>query len=538
MRLSSSAISGGFRFPYRLRQSVSGIAIVIPCSVDETSIFALANSSLPENLVDLEQVIQANQPWGTGIEQRVSVAIDRHISYHASGRRTSHSVFASVMSHRYLLCFVFALFSATQGWTQEKESGSADVELNKELEGILKPLFNSIAQAKVSRATVEMLADSILSGKIVQSETSTFQIASKRPDKFTIYLKQPEQRTRLYCDGKTVVSAMSPDAYFRIPNRISIQDAVTNLPIPMGPYPEPLLALTMAGVDPAISLVAGMKSIDLVDRKPFRSTVPAVHIRGEQADGVAWDLWATDEASPQPLRFLIDMTPMLISSDQVHVPKGFSYQVRYDFLTWRMSGDVDDGLFSFTPAKHAKEYKSLSDYFESVAGGVGEQVLLGKTSPSFTTQTIDGKDFDSKSLIGRVVVLDFWASWCAPCLAAMPVVQSVTDGFADQGVVFVAVNTGEDREKVKEFLDERKLKLNVLLDPEGKIADGFHIYAIPQTLVIGKTGIIESVHVGFDSDEDLKEKLTDELEVLVIGGKIASATTPASDQQVPKKTSE
>ncbi|QDT03550.1 Thiol-disulfide oxidoreductase ResA [Rubripirellula lacrimiformis] len=404
--------------------------------------------------------------------------------------------------------------------------GLTEVSLSGDLKSVLQPLFESISKADVSRATVEMLADSVLNGETVNSETSTFQIASRVPNQFTVYLKQPEQRTRVYCDGESFIAAMAPDAYFRMPEVISIQDAITNLPIPMGPYPEPLLSLTMAGADPTISLVAGMKSLDLIDRNPFRGKVPAVHVRGEQSDGVTWELWVTDEESPRPLRMLIDMTPMLIASDQVHVPDGFSYQVRYDFLTWRMSGDVDAALFAFTPADDATQYESLDDYFQSIAGATKEHPLLGQTAPRFLAITSEGKNFNSQSLKGRVIVLDFWATWCTPCVAAMPVIKKVTDRFADQGVVMVAVNTGQEREEVIEFLKEQKLKLNVVLDPEGKIADGFVVDAIPQTILIGKDGIIEAVHVGFDGDADLETRLTDELEVLSIGGKLGSATNP------------
>lgn len=304
---------------------------------------------------------------------------------------------------------------------------------------------------------------------------------------------------------------------------IGIQEAVTNLPVPMGPYPEPLLSLTMAGADPSITMVAGMKSIDLVDRKPFRGKLPAVHIVGVQSDGVQWDLWVTDEKLPRPLRMLIDMTPMLVASDQVHVPDGFSFQIRYDFLTWRMTGDVDESLFAFEPAKDAAEYKSLDDYFQSIAGVVGDHPLLGKPIPQFVSESTSGKKIDSKSFDGHVVILDFWASWCAPCLAAMPVIKKVADEFADRGVLFMAVNTGEELEDINAFLKERELQLEVLLDSDGKIADSFAVDAIPQTIVIGKNGVIESVHVGFDGEEPLKKRLTDELEVLIIGGQIGSA---------------
>lgn len=453
-----------------------------------------------------------------------------------------HRFFAALIFASVLGCFCWTDTVASQAHAQEatakvssnggplaatSDDGTAEVELNKELQSILEPLFGALADANVSRATVEMLADSVMNGQVVQSETSTFQIASSQPNKFTVYLKQPEQRTRLYCDGKKFVAAMAPDAFFELPEVISIQKAVTDLPVPMGPYPEPLLALTMAGANPAISFVAGMKSINLIDQKPFRDKVPASHVRGVQADGVIWDLWVTDEASPKPLRLLIDMTPMLIASDQVHVPEGFSYQVRYDFLTWRVKGDVDSSLFVFSPAKDAVKYKSLDDYFASLAGVNDEHPLLGSEMPAFQGVTVDGKPFDSRILKDRVVVLDFWATWCSPCLSAMPIIQNVVKDFKKQKVLLIAINTGEEGQKVAEFLKQQNLDLNVLLDPDGKIADGFVVDAIPQTILIGKDGTIEAVHVGFDGDKDLKETLSDELEVLTVGGKIASATKSA-----------
>ena len=167
--------------------------------------------------------------------------------------------------------------------------------------------------------------------------------------------------------------------------------------------------------------------------------------------------------SRKPLRFLVDLTPMLMASDQLQVPAGYSYQVRFDFLSWRVTGEVDENLFTYTPSKDAKEYKSLEDYYESVAGVVGEHPLLGKPAPEFVTETLDGKKFSSKDFAGKVVVLDFWATWCCACVAAMPILKEVTDQFADEGVVFLAINTGEEKKEIEDFLKAQKLDVNVAL---------------------------------------------------------------------------
>ncbi len=192
-----------------------------------------------------------------------------------------------------------------------------------------------------------------------------------------------------------------------------------------------------------------MKSIEVVDRDDFRGNVKAIHLRGVQADAVTWDLWIQAGDQPKPLRLLVDLTPMLIASGQLQVPESFSYQVRFDFLSWRVTGEVNQDLFVYQPSKDAKEYESLEDYYESVAGVVGEHPLLGKPAPQFKTKTLAGEDFESKSLADKVVVLDFWATWCTPCLAALPILQEVTDEFAEKDVVLLALNTGEEKEKIE-----------------------------------------------------------------------------------------
>lgn len=324
--------------------------------------------------------------------------------------------------------------------------------------------------------------------------------------------------------------ALAPDAYFRVPEPLSTQEAVTSMPVPMGPYPEPVLALTLAGVDPAISLIAGMKSIEVADREDFRGKIPAVHLRGVQADEVTWDFWISSGSAPKPLRLLVDLTPMLMASDQLQFPAGFSYQVRFDFLSWRVTGEVDDSLFVYTPPKDAKEYESLEDYYEAIAGVVEEHPLLGQPAPPLKTETLAGKKIVLKKLAGKVVVLDFWATWCTPCVAAIPALKEVCDEFADKDVVLLALNTGEGKDEIAEFLKEHELDVEVLLDPDGKIADAFQADAIPLTMVIGKTSEVESVHVGFPGAQSLQQRLKDELEVLTLGGRIGSISSEAEQQ--------
>ena len=360
--------------------------------------------------------------------------------------------------------------AAIQDPKHEQDSADDQFELSADVAEILSPLFVSIKEAVATRATVEMLSDALINGATVESFKGTYQIASKGTDRFTVYLKEPNQRTRIYNDGESLVVALAPDAFFRLAAPIASQAAVFGMPVPMGPYPEPLMALTLAGVDPAQSLVSGMRSVELVGQTEFRGKVPALQIRGVQADEVRWDLWVTMGKSPRPLRMLIDLTPMLLASPEVNLPGGYSHQIRYDFLSWRVTGDVDDKLFTFVPATDAKEYDSLEHYNETIQALMSRHPLLGKKLPLVNGRMLDGAALQPANWQDRIVVLDFWASWHPPCADILPVIKQVTDEFSGRGVQFIAVNIREPADQVTEFLNKHQLDLAVALDHDASIA--------------------------------------------------------------------
>jgi len=227
----------------------------------------------------------------------------------------------------------------------------------------LEPLFSQIVNANSTRASVELTASTIVDGAVINSLTTVYQVASQTPDQFTIYLKDENQRTRIYCDGKTATIALSESAFTVLKKPIPMQQAVFTLPLPMGPYPEPVLALTMAGIDPTLSLTTGMKSVRRIDRKKFRGETPAIHFKGIQEDDVQWDLWITQDAVPKPLRLIVDLTEMLRANGGLEMPAGYRYSLRFDFTVWRINHKNDPTLFTYKKIAGAKEYQSIDAYF-------------------------------------------------------------------------------------------------------------------------------------------------------------------------------
>ncbi|MEO1618897.1 MAG: DUF2092 domain-containing protein, partial [Planctomycetota bacterium] len=257
------------------------------------------------------------------------------------------------------ICSLFAVALLTgHAFSQDAAPDPASTEAAKQLE----PLFRQIRSADSTRATVDLAAETIIDGAVVGSEKSVYQIASKAPDQFTVYLKDTKQRSRIFCDGQQTVIAFSAAAYTDAMKPIKMQDAVFGLPIALGPYPEAVFSLTLAGVDPTLTWTSGMKSIRLVGKESFRGEIPAWHFEGLQDDLVRWNLWMTRDPKPKPLRLRVDLTEMLRQNGSLDLPSGYRYMLRFDFKYWSVDQPASAALFQFRKPKDAERFDSVEAY--------------------------------------------------------------------------------------------------------------------------------------------------------------------------------
>ena len=130
------------------------------------------------------------------------------------------------------------------------------------------------------------------------------------------------------------------------------------------------------------------------------------------------------------------------------------------------------------------------------------------TAPDFTYQDAAGNQHRLSDLRGKTVLLNFWATWCPPCVFEMPFLQQAYEQLPEDKVAILAVNVGERPETVAAFMEKHGFTLPVLLDPGGVIADGYRAYQFPTTVIIDGAGIIREYKIGpLSSVEEILARL-------------------------------
>jgi len=130
---------------------------------------------------------------------------------------------------------------------------------------------------------------------------------------------------------------------------------------------------------------------------------------------------------------------------------------------------------------------------------MGTSVIENEPAPSFAVETLDGKTVRSSDLNGKVVVLDFWATWCAPCIQRFPEFERLAEKYDNEpDLYFGAVNTSQNNsvKDVRTFLERNPLDVNVLYDRGGAATQKFDVGGIPHIIILGKDGRLRVRHVG------------------------------------------
>ena len=260
------------------------------------------------------------------------------------------------------------------------------------------------------------------------------------------------------------------------------------------PTPHLLLRQPLAGSKPVDAFAVGvMKGIAV---KGFRESAgqQEVLLSGDGSEAVV----AIDPVTS----FVRSMTILF-------TPEGLPDGVKIGFVI-RM--DPSSAPLAAPIAFDAGKRTAVSKVDELFApppdeGVPGMNVKEGDPAPLATLTALDGKSFDLASLAGKVVVIDFWATWCGPCRKGLPLLQKFADEMkSNDKVVVIAVNVWEKEKgdeltkKVSEFWAKQGFKMQVMLDPDAALIGKYGFQGIPACVLIGPDGKLFTTHIGYDED--------------------------------------
>ncbi len=142
------------------------------------------------------------------------------------------------------------------------------------------------------------------------------------------------------------------------------------------------------------------------------------------------------------------------------------------------------------------------------------KIKPGSQMPEFSFTTFRGKKLSKNSLKGKVVVIDFWATWCGPCKMMSPVMEKLHRDFAKKGVTVIGASTDENISLAKDYVKEHKYTFDFA--SAGKLPDVIGVSGIPLVLVIDQKGVVRHIHIGFEKSSEAA--LKKEVSSLLAGG--------------------
>jgi peroxiredoxin len=131
---------------------------------------------------------------------------------------------------------------------------------------------------------------------------------------------------------------------------------------------------------------------------------------------------------------------------------------------------------------------------------------VGRDAPDFSLLDLDGRQVKLSAMRGKVVVLDFWATWCGPCKEELPILEKIRDEYKAKAVEFWGISD-EEPSKVKYWMARNKTNLSTVIDPETKTSDQYRVDGIPALIVIGRDGKILSYYTGPQTEQSLRSAI-------------------------------
>jgi thiol-disulfide isomerase/thioredoxin len=264
---------------------------------------------------------------------------------------------------------------------------------------------------------------------------------------------------------------------------------------------HPLLSLLLDGDRAALDVLS--EKARLTEMKPDAlDGVSGKRVSGTMGPGVAIEIWF-DDATGLIGEIVYDHTKAAqVSAPGMNISKVVQ---RLSFKNRRMNEPIAEDRFAFTPDSHIDKVAVL----RMPSSQELQQRLAGKPAPSFSGKYLDGRTASADDFKGRVLLLNFWSLNCGPCIMSMPIVQKVTEKYADKPVSVIGVNLDGPpaASHVVEMIRNQKVSYRQLIETKPSLAEKYFVEGIPCMVLVDGKGTIQSVRLGMADERDLSSKI-------------------------------
>jgi peroxiredoxin/outer membrane lipoprotein-sorting protein len=396
------------------------------------------------------------------------------------------------------------LFVLTGIGCQSAADKKGDVNPEKLLERV-EQQYENLQQYRFKAQVIS----NIKAGGRTQNSEVPITYASDGPGRIYLYVDQ-QQPMKVVSNGSKTWTYM-PDL-----NQYTVEQAAQLEPT--GEQGQQQQSQTQGLIQLAEQLIAQYATI--TDRM-----TKAVHVKDsvltlEQGERPVYVIEATYDAKVQsanfemePQRYYIDKDTELVLRQVNHAsmddPNGqgrVSMKQMIDISSAELEPQFAANTFDFSPPSGAQQVEQ----FQAPQGPSGlenqQSPLVGETAYNFDLTNLEGKSVSLDEFRGKIVLIDFWATWCAPCREAHPHIQDIYDEYKDDGLVVLGVNN-ESKKKAAQYMEENNYTFPTLLDLDRKVQARYQVSAIPNVFIINREGDVAANLIGYRTKDQVVSAL-------------------------------